>query len=100
MLESLAIRDIVLIEQLTLDFDAGLNVLTGATGAGKSILLDALGFALGRRDARGLVRAGCADGAVEAVIGCDDHHPARALLLEGAIDREPAGALRRRLGSS
>ena len=66
MLRSLSIRDIVLIEALDLDFSAGLNVLTGETGAGKSILLDALGFALGRRVRRNLVRAGAAQGSVTA----------------------------------
>ena len=68
MLESLAIRDIVLIERLEIIFDRGLNVLTGETGAGKSILLDALGFALGFRDAKGLVREGAADGQVSAAL--------------------------------
>ena len=58
MLKSLVIRDIVLIERLELDFASGLSVLTGETGAGKSIILDALGLALGGRGDRGLVRAG------------------------------------------
>ena len=58
MLASLAIRDVVLIEKLDLSFDAGLAVLTGETGAGKSILLDSLGLALGHRAEAGLVRAG------------------------------------------
>ena len=58
MLASLAIRDVVLIEKLDLSFDAGLAVLTGETGAGKSILLDSLGLALGQRAEAGLVRAG------------------------------------------
>ena len=58
MLASLAIREVVLIEKLDLSFDAGLAVLTGETGAGKSILLDSLGLALGQRAEAGLVRAG------------------------------------------
>lgn len=58
MLLSLAIRDLVLIEALDLDFRAGLGVLTGETGAGKSILLDALGLAMGARADSGLVRQG------------------------------------------
>ncbi|HWU96398.1 MAG TPA: AAA family ATPase, partial [Sphingomonas sp.] len=58
MLTALAIRDVVLIEALELEFGAGLGVLTGETGAGKSILLDALGLALGARADTGLVHAG------------------------------------------
>ncbi len=66
MLRTLAIRDIVLIEALAIDFGAGLGVLTGETGAGKSILLDALGLVLGARADSGLVRAGCGRGVVTA----------------------------------
>jgi len=66
MLTSLSIRDVVLIEALDLDFAAGLGVLTGETGAGKSILLDALGLALGDRADSGLVRAGVAQASVTA----------------------------------
>ena len=58
MLTALSIRDVVLIEALDLEFGPGLGVLTGETGAGKSILLDALGLALGMRADSGLVRAG------------------------------------------
>ena len=66
MLTSLSIRDVVLIEALDLDFSGGLGVLTGETGAGNSILLDALGLALGDRAATGLVRQGCAHASVTA----------------------------------
>ena len=66
MLTRLSIRDVVLIEALDLDFDTGLGVLTGETGAGKSILLDALGLALGGRSASGLVRQGAAQAQVSA----------------------------------
>lgn len=66
MLTSLSIRDVVLIEALDLEFDHGLGVLTGETGAGKSILLDALGLALGDRADSGLVRQGCAQASVSA----------------------------------
>ena len=66
MLTRLSIRDVVLIEALDLDFEAGLGVLTGETGAGKSILLDALGLALGGRSASGLVRRGAAQAQVSA----------------------------------
>jgi DNA repair protein RecN (Recombination protein N) len=66
MLTRLSIRDVVLIEALDLDFGSGLGVLTGETGAGKSILLDALGLALGDRSASGLVRQGAAQASVSA----------------------------------
>ena len=66
MLTSLSIRDVVLIETLDLDFARGLGVLTGETGAGKSILLDALGLALGDRADSGLVRSGAAQASVTA----------------------------------
>ncbi|MBC7519740.1 MAG: AAA family ATPase, partial [Sandarakinorhabdus sp.] len=91
MLTLLDIRNIVLIEALTLDFASGLSVLTGETGAGKSILLDALGLALGGRGDPGLVRSG-ADGArVTAEFSVGAAHPARALLAANDIDGD-AGA--------
>ncbi|HSO46946.1 MAG TPA: AAA family ATPase, partial [Rhizobiaceae bacterium] len=67
MLSSLSIRDIVLIERLDLEFPAGLCVLTGETGAGKSILLDSLSLALGARGDGALVRSGASQGHVTAV---------------------------------
>ncbi|MGF1446176.1 MAG: AAA family ATPase, partial [Pikeienuella sp.] len=82
MLRSLEIRNIVLIETLDLAFQPGLNVLTGETGAGKSILLDALGFALGRKGRRELVRAGADKGAVTAVFEVDAAHAVRGILDE------------------
>ncbi len=100
MLETLSIRDIVLIERLDLDFSGGLNVLTGETGAGKSILLDSLGFALGRRDARGLVRAGAEEGVATASVVCGDDHPARALLDDAGIRWEDDNLTLRRIASS
>ncbi|MEO1723455.1 MAG: DNA repair protein RecN [Pseudomonadota bacterium] len=82
MLLSLEIRNIVLIEALTLDFDRGLNVLTGETGAGKSILLDALGFALGRKVRRDLVQSGATQGSVTAVFAPGEGHPSAEILGE------------------
>ncbi len=79
MLNSLSIRDVVLIEALDLDFGPGLGVLTGETGAGKSILLDALGLALGARADSGLVRQGCAQASVTAAF---DMPPAALALLD------------------
>ncbi len=80
MLARLSIRDVVLIDQLDLEFAAGLTVLTGETGAGKSILLDALSLALGARGDGGLVRHGQAQGQVTAVFELPSGHAAHALL--------------------
>jgi DNA repair protein RecN (Recombination protein N) len=80
MLLGLTIRDVVLIERLDLAFHAGLCVLTGETGAGKSILLDALGLALGMRAESGLVRHGAEQAVVTAEFALPRHHPARHLL--------------------
>lgn len=86
MLIQLSIRDIVLIERLDLDFETGLSVLTGETGAGKSILLDSLSLALGGRGDGGLVRHGSDKGQVTAVFDVGMKHPARLLLRENGID--------------
>ncbi len=80
MLARLSIRDVVLIDQLDLEFSAGLTILTGETGAGKSILLDALSLALGARGDGGLVRHGEAQGHVTAVFELPPGHAAQALL--------------------
>ena len=98
MLTSLAIRDVVLIERLDLDFDAGLTVLTGETGAGKSILLDSLGLALGARAEQGLVRVGAEQASVAAVFAPPPNHPAYPLLHEHGIAAEDEIVLRRLLG--
>ncbi len=80
MLARLSIRDVVLIDQLDLEFSAGLTILTGETGAGKSILLDALSLALGARGDGGLVRHGQPQGQVTAVFELPPGHAAHALL--------------------
>jgi DNA repair protein RecN (Recombination protein N) len=95
VLTSLAIRDVVLIERLDLAFGAGLTVLTGETGAGKSILLDSLGLALGARAESGLVRAGQAQASVAAAFAPSEQHPARAILAEQGIEAEDEVVLRR-----
>ncbi|MFB9978527.1 DNA repair protein RecN [Mesorhizobium kowhaii] len=95
MLSRLSIRDIVLIEKLDIDFQPGLSVLTGETGAGKSILLDALSLALGARGDASLVRHGAAQGQVIAVFDVPRNHPARTLLAENAIDDDGDIILRR-----
>jgi DNA repair protein RecN (Recombination protein N) len=93
MLTRLAIRDVVLIEALDLDFGPGLATLTGETGAGKSILLDALGLALGARAETGLVRNGAAQASVSASFDLPAGHPALALLDEGGLESEPGEPL-------
>ncbi|MCY6379924.1 DNA repair protein RecN [Hoeflea prorocentri] len=86
MLSHLSIRDIVLIERLDLGFEKGLSVLTGETGAGKSILLDSLSLALGARGDGGLVRQGAQRGQVTAVFDVAADHPVRALLRDNGLD--------------
>ncbi|OYU18167.1 MAG: DNA repair protein RecN [Rhodobacteraceae bacterium PARR1] len=95
MLRSLDIRDVLIIDRLALEFQPGLNVLTGETGAGKSILLDALGFVLGWRGRAELVRQGAAQGEVTAVFDLSPDHPARAVLAEAGIEAEDDLILRR-----
>ncbi len=99
MLHSLTVSNIVLIERLTLSFDRGLTVLTGETGAGKSILLDALGLALGSRADFRLIREGEDTAQVSAVFHPPADHPAWARLGESDIPRDDELILRRRLKS-
>src|SRR3954465_4878798 len=93
MLRQLAVHNIVLVERRELEFDSGLGVLTGETGAGKSILLDALGLALGSRADTGLVRAGQQSAAVSAELELGSAHPAHALLEEQGVDLEAGDPL-------
>lgn len=86
MLARLSIRDIVLIERLDIEFATGLAVLTGETGAGKSILLDAFALALGGRGDAGLVRHGAEQGQVTAVFDIPKNHPATKILAENGLD--------------
>jgi DNA repair protein RecN (Recombination protein N) len=95
MLTRLSIRDIVLIDRLDIDFASGLSVLTGETGAGKSILLDAFALALGARGDAGLVRAGAEQGQVTAAFDVPANHPARALLTANDIPAEDELIMRR-----
>jgi DNA repair protein RecN (Recombination protein N) len=85
MLRGLDISDMLIIERLELSFQPGLNVLTGETGAGKSILLDSLGFVLGWRGRADLVRQGAAQGEVTAWFDLAQGHPARAVLEEAGL---------------
>ncbi|BAQ17041.1 DNA repair protein RecN [Methyloceanibacter caenitepidi] len=97
MLAALSIRDIVLIDKLDLEFGEGLSALTGETGAGKSILLDALSLALGGRGDASLVRRGAEQGQVTASFELAPEHPVFALLSENGIAIEDSVLILRRL---
>jgi DNA repair protein RecN (Recombination protein N) len=98
MLIGLAIRDVVLIDRLDLSFAPGLSVLTGETGAGKSILLDSLGLALGERADTSLLRPGAEQASVTAEFQLPASHPANAILTEQSLAVDAALILRRQLG--
>jgi DNA repair protein RecN (Recombination protein N) len=100
MLAHLSIRDIVLIERLDLDFASGLSVLTGETGAGKSILLDSLSLALGARGDASLVRHGATQGSVTAVFNVPINHPAREAVRENGLDDDGGDLILRRIQSA
>lgn len=95
MLRALEIRDMLIINRLELEFQPGLNVLTGETGAGKSILLDSLGFVLGWRGRAELVRSGAAQGEVTAVFDLPQGHPAHGVLTEAGFEDADEVILRR-----
>lgn len=100
MLATLKVRDLVLIEDVELDFLAGLNVLTGETGAGKSILLDALGLAAGARaGSRSSVRQGVQQGSAVAIFDLPGRHAARTALAENGIPAEGEIILRRTIAA-
>lgn len=98
MLVRLVIHDVVLIEKLALPLEKGLNVFTGETGAGKSILLDALGLALGERSDASLVRSGAAQASVSAEFQLKDDHPLFAMAEEQGLEAENPLILRRVIG--
>src|SRR5499425_3854758 len=95
MLARLSIRDIVLIDRLDLDFGCGLSALTGETGAGKSILLDAFALALGARGDAALVRNGAEQGQVTAAFELPRDHPVRALAADNGVQADDELILRR-----
>lgn len=95
MLLSLDIRDVLIIDHLELAFQPGLNVLTGETGAGKSILLDSLGFVLGWRGRAELVRSGASQGEVVAEFALPAGHPAHAILANAGLPSGDTLLLRR-----
>src|ERR1700748_3691082 len=95
MLTRLSIRDIVLIDRLDIDFADGLAVLTGETGAGKSILLDAFALTLGARGDAALVRSGAEQGQVTAAFDLAKGHPARRVLADNDLDGDDELIVRR-----
>ncbi|MBS0296756.1 MAG: DNA repair protein RecN [Proteobacteria bacterium] len=101
MLIGLTIRDVVLVDALDLALGEGLTVLTGETGAGKSIILDALGLATGARAEAGLVRTGAERASAAAVFAPPREHPVWAFLEEKGLDADPGEdlVLRRQLGA-
>jgi DNA repair protein RecN (Recombination protein N) len=100
MLIELTIQDIVLIDRLTLRLGGGLSALTGETGAGKSILLDSLGLAVGGKADKGLVRQGCEKGTVSAVFEVSEKHPVWAMLDDAGVAMDDDLILLRRIQRS
>ena len=95
MLRGLVVKDMLIIDELELSFEPGLNVLTGETGAGKSILLDCLGFVLGWRGQAGLVRQGAEQGEVTAWFDIQPNHPVNNILIDSGIELDSELILRR-----
>ena len=97
MLKSLSVKNFALIEKIELEFDKGLNVLTGETGAGKSILIDALGAALGQRASINQIRAGCDEFSVEAVFIPEKNSAVKTLIDEYGIDDDETLIIKRKV---
>ena len=95
MLSLITVRNYAVIDEVEVEFDAGLSVLTGETGAGKSILVDALGLALGDRADAGAVRKGCREAQIGVQFECPRDHPALDWLTERGLDRDRTCLLRR-----
>mgnify|MGYP000565755000 CR=1 FL=1 len=99
-LRAMGLRDFVIVRSLDLEFSNGLSVLTGETGAGKSILLDALGFVLGWRGRAELVRVGAEQGEVTAVFELVPGHPVHEVLAEAGIEAEDGELILRRVNTA
>ena len=99
MLSLIRIRNYAVIDELELEFGSGLSVLTGETGAGKSILVDALGLALGDRADANTVRKGKERAEICVTFDCPDNHPALMWLSEHELDEEQACMIRRTISA-
>ena len=97
MLQSLSIRDFVIVNQLDLDFETGFTVLTGETGAGKSILIDALSLALGARGEGGVTRAGCDKAEISAIFAIANNLEAKQRLIDAEMENESNELILRRV---
>ena len=95
MLSLITVRNYAVIDEVEVEFQPGMSVLTGETGAGKSILVDALGLVLGDRADAGAVRTGCREARISVLFECPDGHPALNWLAERGLDRERTCLLRR-----
>lgn len=89
MLKQLRLQNIILVENADISFGAGLNILTGETGAGKSAVMNGLGLAVGDRSDAGMIRRGCDKGVVEAAFDIESHPILSLLLTESGIDHDP-----------
>ncbi|MDX1508547.1 MAG: AAA family ATPase, partial [Woeseiaceae bacterium] len=99
MLVSMQVRDFAIVDQISVDFEPGMTVLTGETGAGKSILVDALGLVLGERGSASLVRKGAKRAEFSAEFDLSDLAPVRDWLAEQSLDEDDACLLRRVIGA-
>src|ERR1035437_8824599 len=97
MLQSLSIRDFVIVNQRDLEFEPGFTVLTGETGAGKSILIDALSLALGARGEGGVTRAGCDKAEISAIFNISNNLEAIEWLVGAALDNDGQELVLRRV---
>jgi len=97
MLQSLSIRDFVIVNQLDLEFESGFTVLTGETGAGKSILIDALSLALGARGEGGVTRAGCDKAEISAIFNISNNQEAIEWLVDAALENDGQELVLRRV---
>ncbi|NIW23148.1 MAG: AAA family ATPase, partial [Gammaproteobacteria bacterium] len=99
MLSLIRIRNYAVVDEVELEFDQGMSVMTGETGAGKSILVDALGLALGDRADASAVRQGTERAEISVLFDCDAEHPAAAWLREQGLDQDDCCLIRRLIGA-